>query len=258
VSRTPFTTRWLFAAALCALSGCADTGQDRIEIALELQGTELSAPFDASGGWQVELDSAELAFGPLYLCAGTSAGELCDTARAEYLDSALLDALDPEPLAAATLDGITGSVRSYMYDMGLTSLLTQEEPLSTSGSQELDDHSLRVQGTARNGTTTLPFFAELAIQQESDTERGVPVIRSQARSGFEHTLGEGAERLRVRYDPRSFFVSIDFDAMLAEADCADSAGEVSCEQVQVAEGSQAWRAIRNDVVAGERPSFEWQ
>jgi hypothetical protein len=104
----------------------------------------------------------------------------------------------------------------------------------------------------------LPFLAELAIQQEADTERGVPVIRSPAGSGFEHTLGEASERLRVRYDPRTFFVSLDFDALQAEAECTAEADTTECEQVEVAEGSQAWRAIRNDVVAGERPSFEWR
>lgn len=251
---TPLLLLWSLAAA-----GCADTGQARIEVPLQLQGTELVEPFEASAGWQVELLVAELAFGPLYLCAGASAGELCDTARAEFLDSARLDALDPDPFDAGVLDAVTGPVRSYMYDMGLSSVLTAEAPLLTSAARELGGRSLRLEGVARSAGATLPFLAELTIEQTSQTERGVAVIRSASGSGFAHTLVEGDRGLRVRYDARTFFASVDFDALLAGADCSDDgSGALECEPVEVAADSQAWRAIRNDVVAGERPSFEWR
>ena len=80
------------------------------------------------GDVSVTIDRADLAFGPLYLCAGATAGDLCDTARFEWLDSAVVDTTLSDPVKVGELSGVTGTVRSWMYDLGLSSQLTREAP----------------------------------------------------------------------------------------------------------------------------------
>src|SRR5690606_17259403 len=90
--------------------GCADVGQKNETITLFVAGTDLSEPVIAVGEIEVLVDRADLAFGPLYLCAGATAGELCDTARLEWLDSVVVDTTSPEPMQVGELTGVTGHV----------------------------------------------------------------------------------------------------------------------------------------------------
>ena len=92
MSRTSYKAAF---ALVCAhLTACAETSQERVQIPLEVTGTAPAGTVLSLGDVPVTLTRADLAFGPLYLCAGTQAGELCETARLEWLDSVVVDALD--------------------------------------------------------------------------------------------------------------------------------------------------------------------
>ena len=236
---------------LCALLWCAciDTGPQRTALALSVAGADAAGPFTVDADWQVTLDNAQLAFGPLYLCGGTQAGALCETARAEWLDSVVVDALDPAAAQVGTMDALTGAVRSWMYDLGIVSLLTRPEPVGLSAAEALGGYSVRLSGTASRGADVIEFSAALAIQQDTGTETGVPVVRSAPSAAFEHELGE-QDRLTVRFDPRPWLDTIDFDQLCDAA--------LGCPtEVELEPGSQASRAIRNQLVAGPRPSFDF-
>lgn len=236
----------------CALLWCAciDTGPQHTTIELSVAGTGVTAPFVVDTDWQVTFDSAELAFGPLYLCAGTQAGALCETARAEWLDSAVVDALEPSARQVGSMDALTGTVRSWMYDLGIVSLLTRPEPVALDAAASLGGYSVRLSGTASRGSDAIAFSAALVIQQDTGTETGVPVVRSAPSQGFSHDLGE-QDQLTVRFDPRPWLDAIDFDQL-----CDATLGCPA--EVELEPESQAARAIRNQLVAGPRPSFEFE
>jgi len=238
------------AIVCCLLStACVDTGATRTDIALSVAGTEVDAPFIVDTDWQVSLDSADLAFGPLWLCAGTQAGELCDTARAEWLDSVVIDALDPATKSAGMLDGLTGRVHSWMFDLGIVSLLTQQQPVQLDAASALGGNSVRLSGTATRGTDVIAFDVELRVQQEEDTEQGVAVVRSASAAAFDHELTGSGEALTVRFDPRPWLDAVDFDQFCDATGCASD--------VVFEPDSQAWRAVRNQLVAGKRPAFDF-
>lgn len=233
-------------------SGCADAGRDRVTFPLYLAGSDLGAPLEADDGAVVRVDRAELAFGPLYLCAGHQAGALCDTARAEWLEGAVVDALNPEPRLAGDVSGVSGSVRSWMYDLGISSLLTRTEPLPLPAAERLGGVSLRIEGRAESGGRSLAFRAEIPIQQEEETEIGVPVVRKSTTDAFDHDLAPGERGLLIRFDPAPWVADIDFAALLL-----DCAAATSCRDTELGPDTQGHRTLRNALVAGARPSFEW-
>jgi hypothetical protein len=276
--------RGLISLALCA---CADTGQERVAVPLYLAGSDLTAPLTAAGGSQLSLDSAELAFGPLYLCAGNTAGELCDTARLEWLDSRVIDLMQPTPERAGELSGVTGTVRSFMYDLGISSQLTRDQPYTLSAARELDGASFRILGSIDDGGVSVPFRAELAIQQTEGTEPGVPVIRKSSSERFSHDVLPDESGVLLRFDASSWLRSVDLRGYLEDGVCSpDGPSRVCTGQVEQScpsgetrdcaalgqiclaaigcstelrfePDSEPYRALRNALVAGGRPMFEW-
>jgi len=282
---------WATALALIAATGCIDTGQDQVSIPIRLAGTSVAAPVSSANGWSIELTRADLAFGPLYLCPGYQAGSLCDTARMEWIETAVVNALDPEVDDAGALDGVTGPVRSWMYDLGIASLLTQQRPEPLSAAQALDGNSVRIEGVASKGPHAMPFLIEIPIQQEEATEIGVSVVRKSGSDRFEHVITGNETALTVRFDPGPWVRDVDFDTLVENASCtpggptsvcADSR-ELTCsatgaieaerdcspiglacvrgrgcvDRVTFTPESQAYRAVKGALVAGTRPSFEW-
>lgn len=278
-------------ALVAIVSGCADTGQTRASIALLLAGTSVEEPISIANGWSVELTRAELAFGPLYLCAGYQAGSLCETARMEWVESDVVDALDPEPHDAGVMNGVTGPVRSWMHDLGITSLLTQQTPKALSAAQALGGNSLRLEGIASKGPHSIPFRFEIPVQQEEATEIGVSVVRKSGSDAFQHDITGEEASLTVRFDPRPWLRDVDFNALVEDAECVaggppivcngvveltcSAAGEVDAqrdcaslglacvqetgcvERLQLKPQSQGYRAVRGALVSGARPAFEW-
>jgi hypothetical protein len=277
----------------CALvlSACVATGQEDVAVPLSVAGTAIEAPIVGKDDAQIVLSRAELAFGPLVLCAGAQAGELCETARLEWLDAEVVDAMDPRVVEVGALEGISGTVRSWMYDVGYASVLTQEDALELDAARDLDGASVRLEGVATIAGLALPFSASVVIRAEESTEVGVPVVRSSADDQIEHDVGPDDAGLLVRFDPAPWVSEIDFSAFVgaegcvsegpviactgtleaqcdpagnavAERDCADL-GEIcvpglGCAAAIEIEEGQGALAIRNQIVAGPRPEFRWQ
>ncbi len=284
-------TRGACLTLLLALAGCIDTVQREARVELKLAGTDISKPFAGRDGASISLSRAQLAFGPLTLCAGREAGDLCDDALAEWRESAVVDALDPEPKRAGELVGITGSTRSYMYDLGIVSLLTQQQPVPLAAARELSGHSVWLEGTVELRGRTVPFRARLAMAQSELSARGVPIVRKSPSERFAQRITAEGQQLLIRFDPRDWVVSVDFAALLANGECSDAAGPRVCSgnvaQVCAADGTvmrtrdcslanevcvsdlgcverlefrgddQASLAIRNELLAGGRPVFKW-
>lgn len=279
-----------FALASAIAAGCGNSGQERTQVPLFLAGTELSEPILASGGVPVTLTQAQLAFGPLYLCAGATAGDLCDTARLEWLDSAIVDTTAAAPVLAGELTGVTGSVRSWMYDLGISSQLTRGEPFVLEAAAELGDASFAVAGSAQVEGIAIPFRASIPVQQTEATELGVPVIRKSESDAFSHQVTTEERGLLMRFDPAAWLRGVDFHPYVSNAACSPTSGTVcagSVEQTCDVDGStlstrdcselgqvcvpskgcadelvidaqsEAFRSLRNALVAGRRPTFEW-
>jgi hypothetical protein len=270
--------------------GCAETGQDRIRVALFVAGTDVSEPVVGGGDVLISIDRADLAFGPLYLCAGATAGDLCDTAQLEWLDTRVVDTTSSEPAAAGELVGITGSVQSWMYDLGISSQLTRSTPFILDAAAELGGASFVLEGRAVVAGIELPFSASVSIQQTDDTELGVPVIRKSTSEPFFRDVGSGESGLVVRFDPGVWVRSIDFRPYATDEACAPAGAAVACdgtveqtcqdgaelsrrdcselgqvclpsqgcaERLTIESDSEVFRSLRNALVSGARPSFEW-
>jgi hypothetical protein len=245
--------RALFVPLLGLLVGaCADTGGNDTSFPLYVAGVDVSESFTATGDVPVVLERADLAFGPLYLCAGTRAGQLCETARVEWLDSVVVSATSPDALLAGNLTGVSGPVRSFMYDLGITSLLTTTEPLVLPAAEALGGNSLNVEGTANVDGVALPFRAEIRIAQASETEVGVPVVLGSTTEA--HQVTDQERGLLIEFDPRVWVRGVDFRALAQSAACAPSTTSERCE---IKSETQAFRTLHNAVVSGERPRFEW-
>lgn len=280
------------ALALLALglTACLDTSVQATEVALSVAGTDASAPFGGRDGVSITLERADLAFGPLYLCGGFVAGELCDEALAEHRDAVVIDALDPSVAEVAAMPAITGTARSYMFDYGLVSLLTRDEPLVTAAAASLGGASARLEGRVEVAGQSIPFAVAVPVQQSGDVSQGVPVVRSGEADGFSHAiLPDGRTRVLVRFDPRPWLASARFGDLVEDGVCApgvevvcagsteqrcDADGAVAeardcaatgqacvvglgcVERVELDGSHQIGRALRTALEAGERPDFD--
>ena len=272
------------------VASCVDTGQAHTEFPLFVSGTEVSEPVMGVGDVPIWIDRAELAFGPLYLCAGASAGDLCETARAEWLGSVVIDATDGTPKEAGQIKGVTGPVRSWMYDLGLSSQLTQESPFVSDAAQKLGGASLVIEGRADVDGDSLPFRIDVSVQQNTGTEQGIPVIRKSASERFFHDIAVGEEGLLVKFDPKMWVSGLDFRTQLQSESCedvdvdivCDGMTERSCEggeeifsqdcaalsqicirdagcvqQLQLEPASEGHRYVWNQLTSGARPEWIW-
>jgi hypothetical protein len=248
---------WWRASLCCVLASgacaCSDLGQNYAELPLFVGGSGLEQPLVAEGGLELRIERAELAFGPLYLCAGAQAGELCDTARLEWLGSVRVDLTTSEARRAGTLSGTTGRVRSWMYDLGISSQLIRGEPFVLDAARELGGASLVVQGRASRDGQSIPFSAEVVLQQGSEVERGVPVVRKGSTDSFNHDVKGDERGLWVRFDAAPWLRAVDLSAEL-EA-CVASRG--CALPVRLDPEGKAYRGLHNAVASGRRPEFAW-
>lgn len=283
--------KWCVASLLIALCACVETGQERVSLPLYLAGSGMTSPLTAAGGIAVDVERAELAFGPLYLCAGNTAGELCETARMEWLESSVVDLTSAAPVESGQLSGISGPVRSFMYDLGISSQLTRDEPYVLPAAQALGGASLRVSGSAQLGGGTVAFEAQLAVQQTEGTEPGVPVVRKSTSDMFVHEVTATERGLLVRFDGAAWLRTMDLRSYLEDASCSEGGAPIVCAQsieqtcaadggmassrdcaalgqaclagvgctgeLQIEDGSEPYRALRNALLVGKRPTFEW-
>lgn len=284
--------RWaLTFGAVVSLAGsaCVEMGQVQVEIPLSVAGTA-TPKVRGQGEVELELFSAQLAFGPLYLCPGVSAGDLCETARAEWLQSTVVDLLSPQPREVGKIAGTSGVVQSWMYDLGLSSQLSQSKPAVLDAAKRLGGYSLVLRGRAVIDGLTLPFSASVAAQQSEDTEIGVPVVRKSLSDPFFRDLGVGKDALLVRFDPGVLLASLDLRSYVERKQCAEGAPTILCDGtlqrtceestevsvVDCAAANQvciagqgcaselvlqpdtvAYRALRTALLSGARPHMQW-
>lgn len=276
--------------ALLAASGCAQSATEPTTIELSLAGTDASAPFAGRDGAMITLERADVAFGPVYLCAGYTAGELCEEALAEWRDAVVVDALDPTSMPPVSMNALTGTAHSYMYDLGIVSLLTQDDPWVTPAAESLGPASAVVEGRAEIDGQTIPFTVAVRVEQTETASKGTPVVRSGESDTFEHEIvPDGATRFLVRIDPRPWLATASFRGLLEDASCAPDADVVCAgpieqrcaedgsvaetrdcaalgqpclrgvgcaERAELPADGQVGRALRSGLAAGTRPTFE--
>jgi hypothetical protein len=115
---------------------------------------------------------------------------------------------------------------------------------------ELGGQSVVLQGYAERGVSTLPFALELRLLQHEGTEQGVPLVRKSQTEEFHRDVTGAEQSLRVRFDPRPWFQSVDFSSYEGTVDPGQGLVWGSEDQAQ--------RAIRNAVVVGRRGQFSWK
>jgi hypothetical protein len=190
---------------LIALLGCGDTGQPRVRYSAEV----LSAPAASLsvGAWTVTMQTASVAFGPLYLCAAASgSATLCETAVGELVAVHRLDLL-VDRQALGDVRGLEGEVRSASFDYGIHWLLTEEGPRAAP--EAPGGHSAVFTGTAVRGSESLRFEANIDVVASYQGQRAVPSI---AASGL---VDETTTGLEIAFDVGRWIGALDFDDVAA-------------------------------------------
>jgi hypothetical protein len=229
----------IFAVLLASLSGCVDRGRIRVSIPVHGAGTG-TRTFDV-GDANIVLDDARIAWGPAYFCTTPFADvDLCPTALAEVRSAATVDALDATPQMIGELDGITGTVRSAMFDYGITWLLpaaaAQVDPGAVDGS-----HSAHFAGSATRSGVTRRFVIDVDMIPRSSgvsAAHGVPTM---------HVIASSSEALVVRFDPTAIFAGADF----AELDA------MTGDPVVVPEESNIYQTVVIALSSSALPTLEW-
>ncbi len=239
---------WVLAATVT--TACVDSGVTMRDIELRVAGTEATA-FDGRDEWTIELDRARLAFGPVTLCPGRSAGEFCESARGEWVDAVVVDGLEPKAKRAGDLVGTSGPVLSWMYDYGLVSLLTEKAPYVTEAASDLGGNSVQLQGCAFKAEQRVCFELSATVSQTTETEQGVPVVRVGGVQGVSDLTQISS--LTATFDPRDWVATIDFDALTLGQEC-----EAGCDAGRLAADSQAVRAVQSALAGTARPRLSWK
>lgn len=230
-------------AALALLGGCVETGRSYVAIPLHGAGVA-DEPF-AAGEWTVDLERAELGFGPLWLCTTEAASpEHCETAVLELTETVTIDALDPEVRMLATTHGITGTVRSAMWDYGISWLPAAPRARPNDGAP--GGHSARFAGAATHSDgRSFTFTCDLDLPPIMQGAILVPGQRVEA-----HAIGGSDDALVVRVDPRAWWRRVDLERLAARAEAAGGS-------VALAPGDADYEALVVAMTASVLPSLEW-
>ncbi len=226
-------------AALVVLA-CGDSGSARLEIPATAHGTKArNVEID---GAILRLTRAEIAFGPLYLCATESAeSELCGAALAELLSTRLVDGLATQAQPLGTIDATSGSVRSGFFDYGITWGLTQQAPRPNPGAK----HSARLEGKIElvDGRR-YTFHAEMDINPLSPGDAAVNGLKTR------HELGPDTQTVSVTFDPNAWLMKVKLEKLLEiEHDAGD---------IELAVGTQPYEAILQGMTVNSPPVLHWK
>ncbi len=226
-------------AAFAVLS-CGDSGSARLEIPATAHGTQ--ARDVEIDGAILRLTRAEVAFGPLYLCAAESAkSELCGTALAELLSTRLVDGLATKAQPLGTMEATSGSVRSGFFDYGITWRLTQQAPRPNPGAR----HSARFEGTIDllNGDR-YTFHAEMDIKPLSPGDAAVNGLKTR------HELGRQTQTLSIMFDPSAWLTKVKLEKLL---EIEDDGGDI-----ELTVGTQPYEAILQGMTVNSPPVLHWE
>jgi hypothetical protein len=233
-------TRLVLVALACSLVlGCVESGRTRLSIPVHGAGTA-TRTFSA-GDFTITLDDARIAWGPAYFCTTPFADvDLCPTALAEVRSAATVDALDETPRMIGELEGISGTVRSAMFDYGITWLLpaaaAQIDPGAVDGA-----HSAHFAGSATRGAVTTRFVIDvdmIPLNGGVSASHGVPTV---------HVLGTSADALVVRFDPSAILAGADFEELES----------MTGDPVVVGEDSSLYQSIVIALASSALPTLEW-
>lgn len=273
--------------ALC-MSSCSSSARQGVDLELRAQG-EAPTSLSLEGGGTIEASEAKLAWGPVYLCTSTQAGELCESAQLEWLESAVVDVLSTAEQQVGLLDGFTGTVRSWMYDLAFTSTLSADKPLELEAASELGSNSFRLRGVVQFSGDELPFESSFPIQVTEQTEPGFSIVRSS--TALELAISEETQAATFHFDVTPWLEVLRLDDFVQDQDCSaeqpttcrgfvqqscdadgDLQEEVDCrlsdqvcapfvgcaDQIELDAESRGGRALRQAIVAGARPEITLQ
>ncbi len=228
----------LITLCLSFAQGCAETGQQHVSIPVFARGTELSS-LRLPGG-TFTLKRADVAVGPIYFCAASGAdAELCEASVAEFTGNGVLDALAPEEMKVFSLRGVTGSIRSALYDYGVSWFTTEQAP---DAKTELG-HSAILEGVLTRDSGDFRFVAHIDVEPRT---RGGFAVSGQP---TQHDIGED-DRLVLTLNPYQWLRAINLDA-LAALDTDDSG------EVRIVPGTQAYEAILQGMQNRAPMAFDW-
>jgi len=228
-----------WSAVLSLGASCGDTGQDHVTLKLATRGSDARS-LEVDGATFV-LQRAEVAVGPVYFCAAEGADtSLCDAALAELTEVVTVDALAPQSALPQKVHGVTGEVRSAIYDYGVSWFLTEQAPAPSGSAQ----HSAVLEGDLSRDGRTLHFVAEIDA---------VPLTVGASAVHGQHTrcqLGE-VDVLTLVVDPYLWLRPVDVEALFALDPQATG-------KVTIAPGSQAYEAILQGMQNRAPVQFEWR
>jgi hypothetical protein len=228
------------AAALAA--GCTDVGATRLQIPMLVEGTAPSLIRVAD--YEVEVEEARVAFGPVYLCTSRLPDvDICPAAIAENLTTTSFDALADAPTQAGTLQGFTQVSRSAMWDYGRTWRIADARPHASA--QAVDGaHSAVIVLSATHLGETRHFRLMLDVDGGSQPS-GTTAVRARL---AEQALTPALREVHVRFDPTLWASMVDYDTLWELP--------VS-ETIEVPPGHPAENAMRLAMVLNGLPTFRW-
>ncbi len=219
-------------------TACADDGRSTFSFPVRARG---AAPRDVSArnGWTLRLTGAQVAFGPVYLCASKAASpEFCQVAVAEMRSVVVVDGLAAGRQDVGSAEGTSGTVESAQYDLGITWTPTQQRaaPLTDA----LGGHSVRLAGVATRAGETRTFTAEVDLTPQNQGTRTVQGARTS------HHL-DVHSALTVNVDPHAWLPFVDMDEFAAEPG-----------DVRMVEGTRSHNALVLGLTANAPPALTWE
>lgn len=211
------------------LTACVEPSQKWLEKPLFVE--RASAPTRTEEDFTVRLDSARLAFGPLYLCAGARAGDACETARLEWLDSRIVELVGEGRIEVGELAGLSGDVRSWMADYGFVSKLTETKPVALEAAKELGA-SLVLRGVATGGTRSLPFEVRLTITASETTGKGRPAISMPAAPSLLLPMEDDGRAVVVSFPLTRWLEGLEPSLFFVDGECVDGVRVVCSGNVE--------------------------
>jgi hypothetical protein len=225
--------------ALGWLMACEPRGQQQVRYPLEAGGA--GATTTTLSGWQVELEEAQLAFGPVYFCATAAASsDLCPVAVQELAQVVVVDAVVRTPNAVGEVTGVTGSIRSATYDYGISWFTTYRQPRAAAVAP--GGHSAQFVGRASKEGVVVRFRADIDVVPQLAGELAIQGVRLEA------DLQEPPTALTVTFDAAGWWSAVDFAPLAAGGST----------EVVIAAGSPAYNAVVTAMTAGRPPAFRWR
>lgn len=222
-----------------AAPSCVERGRMRVSIPVHGAGTGVRT--FVVGDASVTLDEARIAWGPAYFCTTPFADvDLCPTALAEVRSAASIDALDETPQFVGELEGISGTIRSAMFDYGITWLLPAAEASVDPGAVD-GAHSAHFAGSVTRSGVTRRFVLDVDVVSSNggiSAAHGVPTT---------HALDERADALVVRFDPSAMLAGADF----SELDAATG------DPIVLGENSSLYQSVVIGLTTSALPTLEW-